>query len=93
MSSDEGGHLAASRHDGPRIALNHVAQDANLNRGVWRVMEDHWSKLAAAGKRVQVETDIYYEGESLRPSRFEVKVTVDGKFQGRLEYFNRRGGK
>ncbi|WP_367871855.1 DNA/RNA non-specific endonuclease [Luteolibacter sp. Populi] len=93
LSSDEGGHLAASRHDGPRIALNHVAQDSNLNRGVWRVMENQWSNLVDEGKKVQVETDLYYEGESLRPSRFEVKVTVDGKSQESLEFFNRRGGK
>jgi hypothetical protein len=38
-ASDDGGHYIAARFNGPSEAFNHFAQDANFNRGGYRVLE------------------------------------------------------
>lgn len=43
-ASDDGGHYVASRFNGPTEAFNHFAQDANFNRGGYRVLEDEWAR-------------------------------------------------
>lgn len=39
-AGDDGGHYIALRFNGPRASFNHFAQDANFNRGAYRVLED-----------------------------------------------------
>ncbi|WP_254602633.1 DNA/RNA non-specific endonuclease [Sphingomonas bacterium] len=40
LRTDDGGHFIAARFNGPSDKINHFAQDANFNRGAYRVMED-----------------------------------------------------
>ncbi|WP_275554455.1 DNA/RNA non-specific endonuclease [Mixta sp. Marseille-Q2659] len=40
---DEGGHLIASIFNGPGEKLNLVPMDGNLNKGVWKQMENTWA--------------------------------------------------
>lgn len=92
LSTDDGGHYVALRFNGPREAFNHFAQNANFNRGAYRVLEDEWDKLVRAGKRVQVRIIPEYVGASLRPSRLTVIYTIDGARE--LRFFqNAPGGK
>ena len=48
-----------------------------LNNGKWRAMENEWKKELKAGKKVEVEIQIIYDGDiNKRPKRFlgEYKV-------------------
>lgn len=77
-ATDDGGHYIAARFDGPRDTFNHFAQDANFNRGAYRVIEDGWAKDINAGRSVFVDIVPHYEGSSLRPSSITVTWYVDG---------------
>ena len=90
--SDDGGHYIAVRFNGPKEAFNHFAQDANFNRGAYRVMENGWAKAIARGNRVRVKVIPTYSKGSRRPSSIEVTWTVNGKANLR-SFSNRPGGK
>jgi len=77
--SDDGGHYIAARFRGPTEAFNHFAQDANFNRGGYRVLEDEWARDKRAGRSVTVTIVPRFDGQSDRPSTINVWWTVDGK--------------
>jgi hypothetical protein len=74
---DEGGHLIATRFDGPSDAFNIVPQDANLNRGDWKEMENEWANNIKEGRDVKVLVEPVYDNKSIRPARFDVVYQVD----------------
>jgi hypothetical protein len=78
-STDDGGHYIAPRFDGPAEAFNHFAQNANFNRGRYRMLEEQWATAMRAGKRVDVRIAPAYEGSSRRPSHLNVWFWIDGK--------------
>ncbi|WP_339347777.1 DNA/RNA non-specific endonuclease [uncultured Sphingomonas sp.] len=95
-ASDDGGHYIAARFDGPTEAFNHFAQDANFNRGGYRLLEDEWARDKRAGRAVTVKIVPQFSGASVRPSTINVWWTVDGKTKS-LRFPNerpekRRGG-
>lgn len=77
--SDDGGHYIAARFRGPTEAFNHFAQDANFNRGGYRVLEDEWARDKRAGRSVTVTIVPRFDDQSVRPSTINVWWTVDGK--------------
>ena len=79
LSSDDGGHYIAARFNGPREWFNHFAQDANFNRGAYRVLENRWAKAVRKGKRVLVDITPMYRGSSKRPYKLIVRWVVDGE--------------
>lgn len=76
--SDDGGRYIAARFHGPTEAFNHFAQDANVNRGKYRAMEDEWARDKRAGRTVRVKINPIFDGLSIRPSSIDVLWTVDG---------------
>ena len=78
---DQGGHLIARIFNGPGEQINYIPQNAKLNNGKWRAMENEWKKELKAGKKVEVEIQIIYStgNFSKRPERFIVEYKVDGK--------------
>ncbi|WP_367398603.1 DNA/RNA non-specific endonuclease [Sphingobium sp. OAS761] len=77
-ASDDGGHYIASRFNGPTESFNHFAQDANFNRGGYRVLEDEWARDKRAGRAVTVKIVPRFDGASARPTVIDVWWTVDG---------------
>jgi hypothetical protein len=77
--SDDGGHYVAARFNGPTDAFNHFAQNANFNRGGYRVLEDEWARDKRTGRTVTVRIVPQFDGGSVRPSVIDVWWTVDGK--------------
>jgi len=77
--SDDGGHYIAARFRGPTEAFNHFAQDANLNRGRYRLLEEEWARDKRAGRTVNVRIVPRFDGISGRPSVIDVWWTVDGQ--------------
>ena len=48
-----------------------------LNNGKWRAMENEWKKELKAGKRVEVDIQIIYDGDiNKRPKRFLIEYKV-----------------
>jgi HK97 family phage portal protein len=78
MSSDHGGHYVAREFGGPKIALNHFAQDAGVNRGEYRLLELSWKANLKLGRTVSVNIVPLYEGRSRRPTLLHVTFNVDG---------------
>jgi hypothetical protein len=76
--TDDGGHYIAARFNGPSDVFNHFAQDANFNRGAYRVMENSWAANVRAGHRVSVDIVPHYDGLSRRPDRIAVTWFIDG---------------
>lgn len=69
----------APRLNGPKEAFNHWAQDLNLNRGRYRVMEDQWYREKRVGKDVRVKIQAAYPEQSRRPSYVNVWFWINGK--------------
>ena len=76
--TDDGGHYVAARFNGPRDIFDHFAQDANFNRGAYRVLEDKWAKAVRSGNRVFVDIIPHYRGSSMRPFKLDVVWVIDG---------------
>lgn len=79
VDGDEGGHLIGTRFNGPTDAFNLVPQDANLNRGEWKAMENSWADGMSNGQEVKVMVEPVYGDNSIRPESFEVLSQVDGE--------------
>ena len=91
LHTDDGGHYVAPRFGGTHDAFNHFAQDANLNCGPYRVLEDKWEAYRKAGKSVRVTITPSYDGLSKRPVSLDVHYMVDG-IEDRKIFRNRKGG-
>ena len=78
-TTDDGGHYIAARFNGPRDWFNHFAQDANFNRGAYRLLEDEWAKAVRAGSRVFVDIVPQYQASSKRPYMLRVTYFIDGR--------------
>ena len=91
-TSDDGGHYVAARFNGPTKAFNHFAQDANFNRGGYRVLENEWARDKHAGRAVTVKIVPLFAGASVRPSAIDVWWTVDGNEKS-LKFLNERSEK
>lgn len=91
-ASDDGGHYIAARFNGPTEAFNHFAQDANFNRGRYRLLEDEWARDKRAGKHVTVKIVPRFDGGSVRPSAIDVWWMIDGHEES-IKFRNDRTGK
>ncbi len=91
LPKDDGGHYIAPRFNGPAEAFNHFAQDANVNRGRYRALEDQWAREKRAGHEVTVKIAPYFQGDSQRPSSLSVRFEIDGRRQS-IELPNEKSG-
>lgn len=91
-SSDDGGHYIAARFNGPTEAFNHFAQDANFNRGDYRVLEDEWAKAKRLGKSVTVKVIPRFPSTSKRSSTINVWWTINGHLESQ-QFPNERSEK
>lgn len=78
-AGDDGGHYIAARFNGPRASFNHFAQNANFNRGEYRLLEDGWARDLRAGRKVVVDIVPHYSGLSQRPDNTFITWYIDGK--------------
>lgn len=71
--------MNAAQNGGAGEQINYLPQDALLNNGSYKSLENTWAKATAEGKKVDVTIKPIYEGTSKRPSEFRVQYTIDGK--------------
>lgn len=81
LPTDDGGHYIAHRFNGPSDAFNHFAQDAGVNRGKYRVLEQEWANAQAKGKPVSLAMNISYPKGSRRPDRIRIWSNIGGHLQ------------
>ena len=77
--TDDGGHWIPPRLNGPPLDFNHWAQDLNLNRGQYRLLEAQWYQAKRSGKEVRLKIQAVYPEGSRRPSYANVWFWIDGK--------------
>lgn len=80
-TTDDGGHYIAARFNGPTDAFNRFAQDANFNRGEYRLLEDQWAREKRAKRKVIVKIAPSFDGASKRPAMINIWFTINGHKQ------------
>lgn len=75
---DHARHLAGDRFGGSGKLDNLVSQYWLVNLSSYKVLENKWHRAIQAGKAVEVDVRVEYEGDDLRPSVFYIKYFIDG---------------
>lgn len=72
--------MFADMFGGSRFLDNLVAQSFNVNRSEYRKMENVWQRALKDGKSVYADIDLNYEGNSFRPTSFDITYYIDGEY-------------
>nr|WP_272945919.1 DNA/RNA non-specific endonuclease [Endomicrobium proavitum] len=92
LITDHGSHLIGTRFGGSGNLDNLVAGDSNLNLSAYKKLENILAQALKDGKSVTVNIQPKYEGTSLRPSKLDIKYSIDNeKFSDVL--LNKSGSK
>ena len=81
LDGDDGGHLIGSQFGGPGEQINVIPMSSSVNRsgGAWYNMETQWSNALNSNKTVtNIKIEINYNGDSLRPTDFDVTWLESG---------------
>ena len=78
-SNDQGGHIVGRDMNGDGGIGNLVAMDSKINQSDYKRMENDIKAALDEGKDVTTKTEMTYSGDSERPDKIIVTVTVDGK--------------
>ena len=79
VKGDHAGHLAGERFGGSPELNNLISQSSNVNLSQYKKIENQWAKARDNKKQVKVK----YEGDSPRPSEFNIQYEIDGKYSER----------
>ncbi|HEL2031972.1 TPA: DNA/RNA non-specific endonuclease [Streptococcus suis] len=91
LPEDDGGHLIASMFRGSGDIDNLVAMHRYVNRsgGEWYTMEQSWKEALEQGRKVSdIEIKPIYSGNSLRPDKFSISYTIEGKLPFKISIQN-----
>ncbi|MDU7360521.1 MAG: DNA/RNA non-specific endonuclease [Propionibacteriaceae bacterium] len=78
-TGDHAGHLFADIFGGSGRLDNIVAQLDDVNLSRMRTIENDWARRLDAGEVFDVDIDILYDKDGLRPTGFKITEIVDGK--------------
>ncbi|MBT2634457.1 DNA/RNA non-specific endonuclease [Bacillus sp. ISL-26] len=96
LTDDDGGHLIATQFKGSGQFDNIVPMNSQINRsgGKWYEMEKEWAKALSRKppKKVAVQIEPVYSGDSLRPSYFDVTYKIGSRKEISVSIKNQRGG-
>ena len=76
---DQGGDIVGRDMGGDGGEGNLVPMDSRINWSDYKKMENDIKRALDEGKDVTTHTEITYSGDSSRPDKIKVTVTVDGK--------------
>ena len=78
--TDDRGHIIGDQLDGSNGMENIVAQDANINQGAYKKLEDRIAKAVKEGHDVDIKVEpIYGDKLSYRPTEIKYTYTIDGE--------------
>lgn len=83
---DHAEHLAGDRFGGSPKIDNLVSQLSDVNLKQYKKIEEEWAVALkeTPPKKVTVNVDIIYSGSDMRPEKFKVIYTIDGKRSSRV---------
>ncbi|WP_336047172.1 DNA/RNA non-specific endonuclease [Solibacillus ferritrahens] len=78
---DHAGHLVGDRFGGSPKIDNLVSQLSDVNLKQYKKIEEKWAAALKEKppKKVTVNIEIIYSGDNMRPDKFIVNYTIDGK--------------
>lgn len=79
QKGDHAGHLFADIFGGSGRLDNIVAQLDKVNLSKMKKIENDWDRRLEAGEVFDVDIDILYDKDGLRPIGFEITEIVNGK--------------
>ena len=88
---DQRGHIIGDQFDGSNGLENMIAQDAGVNIKDYKNFENELAREVKEAKKVEVQIEPEYEGNSGRPDRIIVTYTIEGKENIRI-FSNQREG-
>ena len=66
--------------------------NSNLNRSLWKKLENGWAKSLQEGKTVKVKIEPVYRGTDIRSIKFKISYSIDnGRFM-QTKLLNQAGG-
>lgn len=77
--NDQGGHIIGRDINGDSGIGNLIAMDSRINQSDYKRMENDIKAALDEGKDVTIKTEMSYSGDSMRPDKIKVTVTIDGK--------------
>ncbi|MBO0589750.1 DNA/RNA non-specific endonuclease [Sporosarcina sp. E16_8] len=83
VKGDHAGHLAGDRFGGSPELDNLISQSLNVNLSQYKKIENQWAKALDNKKQVKVSVKVKYDGDSSRPSEFNIQYEIDGKYSER----------
>ena len=92
IEGDEGGHLIASILNGSGEKINLLPMNSNLNRSLWKKLENGWAKSLQEGKTVKVKIEPVYQGTDIRPIKFKISYSIDNGRFIQTKLLNQAGG-
>ncbi len=66
--------------------------NSNLNRSLWKKLENGWAKSLQEGKTVKVKIEPVYQGTDIRPESFDVLYSIDNSRWVKTVLLNQAGG-
>ena len=60
--------------------LRFVPEGNTLNQGEWKRLENSWATAINSGKKVDVKIKVIFDGNSKRPSAYDVEYWIDGEY-------------
>lgn len=77
-ANDQGGHIVGRDLNGDGGIGNLIAMDSRINQSDYKRMENDVKAALDEGREVTTKTEMTYSGDSERPDKITVAVTVDG---------------
>lgn len=74
LPGDYAGHLIADQFGGSPNLDNLVSQAQGVNLSRFKSIENQWARALRNEQRGLVNIIINYDGDSLRPSRFDILI-------------------
>ena len=90
LPDDDGGHLIGARFNGEPGYINMDAQNSNLNRGLYKALENSWDKALDGQNKVFVNIVTEKSEGSDRPYAYRGHFIIehpDGTREGKEFYF------
>ena len=86
--NDDAGHIIAHDLGGVSDGINLLPQNASLNRGAYKKMENKIKKDVKKGHKAEIEIKIHYTGASERPTNYVYSYYKNGNLDAKKTFDN-----
>lgn len=86
---DDAGHIIAHDLGGVSDGINILPQNASLNRGAYKKMENKIKKDVKKGNKAYIEVEMVYSRASERPSEYIYSYYKNGALDSQVRFYNK----